>query len=218
MSSAAYSPPADKTSAVPLPPNGIVFPELEALWFSDPIKKVEAKGKSPVLAMRCAPDRSSTRYYLIESLPLSLNWYKQPLDPAQQAAWHKIPKVALAPQELGYESGIDAYRKSMFYVKLGEKEINPFRSQPGIWGENRVFVDTKSYPKTNEFLPPRAVHIDQGPEAEDMQDPYTSEEEEELRKRIVETIKGLEEAHRGGGLGMVSGADDWNKEGRQSRG
>jgi hypothetical protein len=76
-------------------------------------------------------------------------------------------------------------------VSVGDERVDPFHSLPGMWGEDRVFVDTRDYPQTNEGLPPHRVCMQQGPEAQDMQEPYTSEEERELGKAVVETVEGI---------------------------
>jgi hypothetical protein len=69
----------------------------------------------------------------------------------------------------------------MFYVSVGDARVDPYHSQPDIWGKESVFAETSKFPKTNEHLPPRKMHIDQDPE-EDTEDPYTSAEEVELEK------------------------------------
>jgi hypothetical protein len=112
----------------------------------------------------------------------------------------------------------------MFYVSVGDKRVDPYHSQPGIWGDDRIFVATRDYPKTNKHLPPRREYIERGTGEEDIRDLYTSEEEKELELEIGFVVKGLVNAKerqrwdRSGRDGGGSGGDDWRKEGLRRRG
>jgi hypothetical protein len=111
----------------------------------------------------------------------------------------------------------------MFYVSVGDGRVDPYHSQPGIWGDDKIFVATRDYPKTNEHLPPRREYIERGAGEEDMRDSYTSEDEAELQKEIGMAVKGLvsaKERQRAGDSrdGGASGKDDWRKEGLRRRG
>jgi hypothetical protein len=74
-------------------------------------------------------------------------------------------------------------------VSVGDERVDSVHSLPDMWGENRVFVDTRDYPQTNEGLPPHRVCMQQEPEAQDIEDPYTSEEEREFGRLLLRRLK-----------------------------